>query len=135
MSSSAPHEVLLELTEASAAGEELTLDPAFAAAFGRVLADESLDGSMKALALLLPAEQQLSQEMSVVDVDAIHITEAADVPWISFSLLFHFLGFVFSGPKGFISLFVFFGSFEFVLFFGIMIVRWWLSGWVSGHLT
>ena len=64
--------VLLELCEATAAGRELTLDPAFAEAFGKILADPSLDGSLKAQALGLPAEQQLALEMPVVDVDAIH---------------------------------------------------------------
>ena len=44
----------------------------FVDAFGRVLADESLDGSLKALALSLPAEKVLGQEMKVVDVDGIH---------------------------------------------------------------
>jgi aminopeptidase N len=65
-------QILLGLAEASAAGRELSLDPLFVAAFGKILADPTLDGSLKAQALTLPAEQQLSQEMSVVDPDALH---------------------------------------------------------------
>jgi len=64
--------VLLGLTEAVSAGRELTLDPTYSESFGRVLADTSLDGSSKALALTLPAEQVLAQDVEVIDPDAIH---------------------------------------------------------------
>jgi len=64
-------QVLLELAEAAAAGRELTLADEVVAAFGMVLADPDLDGSLKAQALTLPAEQQLAQEVDVVDPDAL----------------------------------------------------------------
>jgi aminopeptidase N len=65
-------ELLLELAAAASEGLPLHLDPLFADAFGRVLADPTLDGSLKALALALPSETVLGQEMDVIDVDAIH---------------------------------------------------------------
>jgi aminopeptidase N len=65
-------ELLLELTEAASAGRDLQLDAVFVEAFAKVLADPDLDGSLKAQALSLPAEQQLAQELSVVDPDAVH---------------------------------------------------------------
>jgi aminopeptidase N len=55
-----------------AAGRKLALDPLFVEAFGRVLADSQLDGSLKALALSLPSEKVLGQELEVVDVEALH---------------------------------------------------------------
>ena len=48
------------------------LDPLFVEAWGKVLADPELDGSLKGLALALPAEVELAQAMEVIDVDAIH---------------------------------------------------------------
>jgi aminopeptidase N len=65
-------ELLLELAASAAEGLPLHLDPLFAEAFGRVLTDPTLDGSLKALALALPSETVLGQEMDVIDVDAIH---------------------------------------------------------------
>ncbi len=53
-------------------GESWKADPLFLEAWGRLLDDESLDGSLKALALQLPAERVLAQEMATVDPDAIH---------------------------------------------------------------
>jgi aminopeptidase N len=65
-------DLLLELAGASVRGEPLALDRLFSEAFGDVLDDSGLDGSMKGLALTLPAEKVLAQEMDVVDPDAIH---------------------------------------------------------------
>ena len=65
-------QVLVELAQAHAQGRELALDPRVAAAFGRVLVDETLDGSFRALALTLPDEQVLAQELEVVDPEAVH---------------------------------------------------------------
>jgi aminopeptidase N len=65
-------QVLLELSAAHAHGHALVLDPAVSAAFGRVLADESLDGSFRALALTLPDELVLGQELEVIDPEAVH---------------------------------------------------------------
>jgi len=65
-------DLLIELAGASVRGEPLALDRLFSEAFGDVLDDSGLDGSMKGLALTLPAEKVLAQEMDVVDPDAIH---------------------------------------------------------------
>jgi aminopeptidase N len=65
-------ELLLELAQAWAARRKLALDPLFSEAWGRVLADPELDGSLKALALALPSERILAQEMEVIDPDALH---------------------------------------------------------------
>lgn len=65
-------DILLELTAAHREGRPLSLDPMFLEAFGRLLGDRSLDGSLKALALGLPSERVLGQELDVVDVDSLH---------------------------------------------------------------
>jgi len=65
-------QLLLENVDAHSRGETLRLDPLFAEAFGRILVDPSLDGSLKALALSLPAEKLLAQEMPVIDVEGLH---------------------------------------------------------------
>jgi aminopeptidase N len=64
--------LLLEMAGALAKGAAAPLDPLFVEAFGRVLGDPSLDGSLKALALTLPDERVLAQEMNPIDVDALH---------------------------------------------------------------
>jgi len=64
-------ELLLDLAQASARGETMHLDPLYSEAFGRVLSDPNLDGSLKALALTLPSEKVLGQEMEVIDPDAL----------------------------------------------------------------
>jgi aminopeptidase N len=65
-------QLLVELQADAVAGLELALDPRFVAAFGGVLADRSLDGSMQALALSLPSETLIAQELTDVDPGAIH---------------------------------------------------------------
>jgi aminopeptidase N len=64
--------LLVELARAHAAGGKLELDPVVAEAFGRVLVDESLDGSYRALALTLPDENVIAQELEVVEPESIH---------------------------------------------------------------
>ena len=64
--------VLLELVKDVQEGRARSLDPHLSAAFGRVLADETRDGSERAQALSLPGERVLAQSMTVVDPDAIH---------------------------------------------------------------
>ena len=60
------------------------IDPRFVEAWGRILGDERLDGSLKALMLTLPDERVLGQAMDVVDPDGLHavreraVTELAD---------------------------------------------------------
>ena len=65
-------QLLLELAGEAQAGRPLRLDPVLVEVARRVLGDERLDPSLQALALGLPAEQQLAQEVTVVDPDAIH---------------------------------------------------------------
>ncbi len=65
-------QVLLELVEDCARGRELVLDPRLVEACGRVLDDETLDGSYRSLALTLPDELFLGQQMEVIDPEAVH---------------------------------------------------------------
>jgi aminopeptidase N len=65
-------ELLVELSGASEERQALSVDPAFVEAWGRVLASDSLDGSLRSLALGLPAERVIAQEMEVIEPDAIH---------------------------------------------------------------
>jgi aminopeptidase N len=64
--------VLLALVEAAENGRSLGLDTGLADAFGAVLGDERLDGSIKAFTLTLPSEELLAQALEVVDPDAVH---------------------------------------------------------------
>ncbi len=64
--------VLLRLCDDAVAGRELVMDPRLLAACGRVLADERLDGSLKAMALTLPNERILGQHQAVVAVEGLH---------------------------------------------------------------
>ncbi len=64
--------LLVEAAEAIDRGRPASLDPAFAEAWGRVLADTSLSGSMRSLAITLPAESVIAQELDVIRPDAIH---------------------------------------------------------------
>lgn len=65
-------EVLIELAGHVRDGRTLQLPELLSDAFGRLLADDAVDGSFKALALILPNEIVLGQEMDVVDPDALH---------------------------------------------------------------
>ena len=64
--------LLLKLADAVAQSQELQLPPAVEAAFGSLLQNDTLDGSFQALALTLPSENLLGQEMSVIDPDSLH---------------------------------------------------------------
>jgi aminopeptidase N len=64
--------LILSLAQDWAAKRPLALDPAFVAAFQRLLSDNHLDPSLKALALSLPTELQLAQEVTPIDPDALH---------------------------------------------------------------
>ena len=66
-------EALLILAAASAKGEALQLDPQLSDAFGRVLGDEDVDGSLRALALTLPSEGELAQRMEVIEPEHLHL--------------------------------------------------------------
>jgi len=65
-------EALLGLVRERARGRPLELDTGLCEAWGRVLADPELDGSLKALMLTLPSERILGQEMDPVDPEALH---------------------------------------------------------------
>jgi aminopeptidase N len=65
--------VLLGLAARHGRGEALSVPAAVLAAFGRVLADESLDGSFRALALTLPDELTLAQELEVIDPEGLFV--------------------------------------------------------------
>ena len=65
-------ELLVEAAEKIQVGEAPELDSGFSAAWGRVLGDGDLDGSLRALALTLPGERVVAQEMAVIEPDAIH---------------------------------------------------------------
>jgi aminopeptidase N len=60
------------LVRERAEGRPLTIDDRFIAAFGRIIADPALDGSLRSLMMTLPDERVLAQHASVVDVDGIH---------------------------------------------------------------
>ena len=64
--------VLLELTANVAAGTPLVADSALMEAIGAVLANRELDQSLKALALILPAEGEIAQQMEIMDPESIH---------------------------------------------------------------
>jgi aminopeptidase N len=64
--------LLLDLAATASAKNPLSLDAEFSTAFGRLLNDAELDGSLKALALTLPGEKVIGQEMEVIDPDAVH---------------------------------------------------------------
>ncbi len=65
-------ELLLELAAKSAAGDEMVLDHLYSGAFARILADPELNASLKSLALTLPSEKIVGQEMETIDPDALH---------------------------------------------------------------
>ncbi|GAA4454962.1 aminopeptidase N [Novipirellula rosea] len=64
--------LLLDAATGVKNGEKLKLSQEFSDAFGRVLSDDSVDEAFKALALTLPRESVLGQEMDVIDPDSLH---------------------------------------------------------------
>jgi aminopeptidase N len=64
--------LILRAVAAAGRGEAEAVDPAFVAAFGRVLDDEEADRSLLALMLTLPSETYLGEQMAEIDVDAVH---------------------------------------------------------------
>ena len=65
-------ELLLALAGDVLAGRPLALAPDFARAFGALLEDPGLDGSLRALLLALPGVRVLGQAMEPVDYAALH---------------------------------------------------------------
>jgi aminopeptidase N len=64
---------LLALSSRAATGARLQLDDAVVAAFGRVLTDETLSPAFRELALMLPSEAYLAEQMSESNPAAVHI--------------------------------------------------------------
>jgi aminopeptidase N len=70
-------ELLLEQIAVVQKGGVATCDDLLLDAFGKLLADESLDSSFKALAMRLPPERELGMAMETIDPDAIrHVRDA-----------------------------------------------------------
>ncbi|MEK6235624.1 MAG: aminopeptidase N, partial [Planctomycetales bacterium] len=65
-------DLLLEQIAAVQQGESPRCDDLLSEAFGKLLADESLDGSFKSLAMKLPAERERGMAMKTIDPDAVH---------------------------------------------------------------
>jgi aminopeptidase N len=65
--------MILAMVADHRAGRPLALDGRFVEAWGRILDDPALDGSLKALMLTLPDERVLGQAMDEVDVEGIHV--------------------------------------------------------------
>ncbi len=63
---------LLALASAAAAGQPLQLADSVIQAFGRVLRDEQLSPAFRELALTLPSESYLAEQMAVADPAAVH---------------------------------------------------------------
>jgi aminopeptidase N len=63
---------LLALAARAAKGETLTLDDQVVAAFEQVLDDPSLSPAFRELALMLPSESYLAEQMAVSDPAAVH---------------------------------------------------------------
>jgi aminopeptidase N len=64
--------MILAMVATRAAGRPMVLDQRFMTAWGRILDDSELDGSLKSLMLTLPDERVLGQAMDEVDVEGLH---------------------------------------------------------------
>jgi aminopeptidase N len=63
---------LLALAARAAAGEAMSLDDSVVAAFARVVTDENLSPAFRELALVLPSEAYLAEQMAEADPAAVH---------------------------------------------------------------
>jgi aminopeptidase N len=63
---------LLALAARAQAGEPLALDDSTVAAFARVLTDETLSPAFRELAMMLPSESYLAEQMAEADPAAVH---------------------------------------------------------------
>ncbi len=63
---------LLALAARAAQGRPLTIDDSVVAAFARVVTDESLSPAFRELALMLPSESYLAEQMAEADPAAVH---------------------------------------------------------------
>jgi aminopeptidase N len=69
--------LLLDMVGAIQDGRPLAIDPAFVAAVGRILTDDTIDPAFCAQAITLPSEDFIADAMPVVDVEAIHAAHLA----------------------------------------------------------
>lgn len=65
--------MILSLMKDYRAGKTLSLDSKYVEAYGKLLADETLDPSFKAYCLALPPEMVLHGEQTTLDVEATHV--------------------------------------------------------------
>jgi len=65
-------DILLNLAEHYQARETLRLDALFVESFGKILNDERLDGSIRAMMLDLPEERLLAQAQNIMDFEALY---------------------------------------------------------------
>jgi len=65
--------VILEISTALRNGDNLNLDPLFVDAVKQILMDKTSDKSLLGMALTLPEEAYLAQQMEVVDPDSVHM--------------------------------------------------------------
>jgi aminopeptidase N len=65
-------DLMVKGTEEVVRGGTASVDSDFLSAWGRVLGDDTLDGSLRSQALMLPAERVVAQELDVIDPAAIH---------------------------------------------------------------
>jgi len=70
-------QLLLDMVGAVQRGEDPRLDPDFVESWGRTLADRTLDRALVAEALTLPGEDYVAEQMTVVDVEAVHAAREA----------------------------------------------------------
>lgn len=64
--------VIMEISDAFQQGKETVLDPLFVDAVKKTLTDGKSDKSLLAMALSLPEENYLAQQMEIIDPDSIH---------------------------------------------------------------
>lgn len=64
--------VILEITTALQQGKEVALDSQYVEAVKNILQDKESDKSLLAMALSLPEESYLGQQMDIIDPDALH---------------------------------------------------------------
>src|SRR5690606_3569525 len=74
------------LVAAAESTSSFDVDPSVARygeAWGRVLGDATLDGSLRALAITLPSVRVVAQELAVIDPDAIHSARERLGTWLA----------------------------------------------------
>ncbi|WP_420549012.1 aminopeptidase N [Curvivirga sp.] len=70
-------ELLTKMVAEYQAGKDFSIDNDFVAAMGHIARNEDLEPAFKACALKLPSEEFVSEQMDMIDVDAIHAAREA----------------------------------------------------------